>query len=108
MRDFGAIQSPQNAFYLNFGLESLHLHMAQHCKNGLAMVEHFAAHPKIAWVCYPSLEGDEYFERAQKYLPNGSCGVGGGRSAVEMFMKNRNFARRWKRCHSCFPMQEHY
>lgn len=98
MRDFGAIQSPQNAFYLNLGLESLHLRMAQHCKNGQAMAEYLAAHPKIAWVRYPSLEGDTYFERAQKYLPNGSCGVVsfgvvGGRAAAETFMKSLKLAQ---------------
>ena len=98
MRDFGAIQSPQNAFYLNLGLESLHLRMAQHCKNGQAMAERLAAHPKIAWVRYPSLEGDAYFERAQKYLPNGSCGVVsfgvvGGRAAAETFMKSLKLAQ---------------
>ncbi len=93
MRDFGSIQSPQNAFYLNLGLESLHLRMAQHCKNGMAVAEYLAAHPKIAWVKHPSLPGDEYYELAQKYLPNGSCGVVsfgvvGGRTAAETFMKN--------------------
>ena len=98
MRDFGAIQSPQNAFYLNLGLESLHLRMAQHCKNGLAMAEYLAAHPKIAWVRYPSLGGDAYNELAQKYLPNGSCGVVsfgvvGGRAAAETFMKNLKLAQ---------------
>ena len=98
MRDFGAIQAPQNAFYLNLGLESLHLRMAQHCKNGLAMAEYLKAHPKIAWVRYPSLEGDEYSEQAKKYLPNGSCGVVsfgvvGGRAAAETFMKNLKLAQ---------------
>lgn len=98
MRDFGAIQSPQNAFYLNLGLESLHLRMAQHCKNGEAMAAYLKAHPKIAWIRYPSLEGDEYSELAQKYLPNGSCGVVsfgvvGGRSAAETFMKNLKLAQ---------------
>lgn len=98
MRDFGAIQSPQNAFYLNLGLESLHLRMAQHCKNGLAMAEYLAAHPKIAWVRYPSLKGDAYYDLSQKYLPNGSCGVVsfgvvGGRSAAEEFMKNLKLAQ---------------
>lgn len=98
MRDFGAIQAPQNAFYLNLGLESLHLRMAQHCKNGLAMAEYLKAHPKIAWVRYPSLEGDEYSEQAKKYLPNGSCGVVsfgvvGGRVAAETFMKNLKLAQ---------------
>ena len=98
MRDFGSIQSPQNAFLLNFGLESLHLRMAQHCKNGLAMAEHLAAHPKVAWVRHPSLPGDAYYDLAQKYLPNGSCGVvsfapKGGRAAAEVFMKNLKLAQ---------------
>ena len=98
MRDFGCIQSPQNAFLLNFGLESLHLRMAQHCKNGLAMAEHLASHPKVAWVRHPSLPGDAYYGMAQKYLPNGSCGVvsfapKGGRAAAEVFMKNLKLAQ---------------
>ena len=97
MRDFGAIQSPQHAFFLNSSLESLHLRMPQHCKNGLAMAQHLASHPKVAWVCHPSLPGDSEYELAQKYLPNGSCGVvsfapKGGRAAAEVFMKNLKMA----------------
>ena len=93
MRDFGSIQSPQHAFFLNSSLESLHLRMPQHCKNGLAVAEHLANHPKVAWVRHPSLPGDSEYELAQKYLPNGSCGVvsfapKGGRAAAEVFMKN--------------------
>ncbi len=75
MRDLGSIQAPQNAFLVNVGLESLHLRMAQHAANGLAVAEHLAQHPKVAWVRYPKLEGDSEFERAQKYLPHGACGV---------------------------------
>lgn len=98
MRDFGSIQSPQNAFLLNLGLESLHLRMAQHCKNGQAVAEYLSAHPKVAWVRYPSLENDEFFELAEKYLPNGSCGVvsfgvAGGRETAETFMKNLKLAQ---------------
>lgn len=97
MRDFGSIQSPQHAFFLNSSLESLHLRMPQHCKNGLAMAEHLASHPKVAWVRHPSLPGDSEYELAQKYLPNGSCGVvsfapKGGRAAAEVFMKNLKMA----------------
>ena len=92
MRDLGSIQSPQNAFYLNLGLESLHVRMPRHCENGLAVATFLSKHEKVAHVSYPSLPGDKYYERAQKYLPNGSCGVvsfelRGGRSAAEAFMK---------------------
>jgi O-acetylhomoserine (thiol)-lyase len=98
MRDFGSIQSPQNAFLLNLGLESLHLRMQQHCKNGQAVAEFLKAHPSITWVRYPSLEGDTYYDLAQKYLPNGSCGVvsfgvAGGREGAEAFMKNLKMAQ---------------
>ena len=91
MRDFGSIQSPQNAFYLNLGLESLHVRMPRHCENGQAVAEFLQNHPKVAWVTYPGLPGDRYYEIAQKYLPNGSCGVvsfgvKGGRAAAEKFM----------------------
>ena len=92
MRDFGSIQSPQNAFYLNLGLESLHVRMKRHCENGLAVAKFLEANDKIDWVTYPGLESDKYFSLAQKYLPNGSCGVvsfgvKGGRKAAEEFMK---------------------
>ena len=92
MRDFGAIQSPQHAYYLNLGLESLHVRMERHCYNGQKMAEYLASNPKIAWVIYPSLKGDKYYDLAQKYLPKGSCGVvsfglKGGRKACEAFMK---------------------
>lgn len=91
MRDFGSIQSPQNAFYLNLGLESLHVRMSQHCRNGQAMAEFLTASPKVTTVSYPGLPGDAYHGLAQKYLPHGSCGVvsfevAGGRAAAERFM----------------------
>jgi O-acetylhomoserine (thiol)-lyase len=97
MRDFGAIQSPQNAFLLNLGLESLHLRIKRHCENGQAVAEFLAGHPDVAWVRFPGLPGDKYYERAQKYLPNGSCGVvsfgvKGGRQAAEAFMKELKIA----------------
>lgn len=98
MRDFGASQAPQQAYYLNLGLESLHLRMQRHCENGLAVASWLAADPRIAWVRYPSLPGDSQYELAQKYLPNGSCGVvsfgvAGGRAAAEAFMKNLKLAQ---------------
>lgn len=75
MRDLGSIQSPQNAFYLMNGLESLHVRMDRHCSNALAIAKFLKNNDKVAWVSYPNLEGDEYYELAKKYLPNGSCGV---------------------------------
>ena len=97
MRDFGAIQAPQNAFLLNLGLESLHVRMARHCENGLAVAKFLQSDDRIAWVTYPSLEGDKYYDLAKKYMPNGSCGVvsfgvKGGRAAAESFMKNLKLA----------------
>ena len=97
MRDFGSIQSPQNAFLLNLGLESLHLRMKKHCENGLAVAKFLKNDDRIAWVTYPDLEGDKYYDLAKKYLPNGSCGVvsfgvKGGRKAAESFMKNLRLA----------------
>ncbi len=91
MRDFGSIQSPQNAFYLNLGLESLHVRMARHCENGQAAAEFLSAQPEVSEVRYCGLPGDPYYARAQKYLPHGSCGVvsfvlKGGRPAAEKFM----------------------
>lgn len=91
MRDFGAIQSPQNAYLLNLGLESLHVRMKRHAENGLAVAKYLKNHEKIAWVKYCGLEGDDDYELAQKYLPEGSCGVvsfgvKGGRAAAEEFM----------------------
>ena len=98
MRDLGSIQSPQNAFLINLGLESLHLRMARHTANGRAVAEHLAAHPKVAWVRHPSLAGDSEAALAAKYLPDGSCGVvsfgvAGGRAAAEAFMKNLRLAQ---------------
>ena len=92
MRDFGSIQSPQNAFYLNLGLESLHVRMARHCENGLAVAKFLESSDKVEWVTYAGLENDKYYPLAQKYLPNGTCGVvsfgvKGGRKAAEEFMK---------------------
>ena len=97
MRDFGSIQSPQNAFLLNLGLESLHLRIKKHCENGLAVAKFLKNDDRIAWVTYPNLEGDKYYDLAKKYLPNGCCGVvsfgvKGGRKAAESFMKNLKLA----------------
>ena len=98
MRDFGSIQSPQNAFLLNMGLESLHLRMPRHVANGQAMAEFLFEHPKVRFVNYPGLPGDKYHALAQKYMPNGTCGVvsfgfTGGREAAETFMKNLHVAQ---------------
>ncbi len=97
MRDFGSIQSPQNAFILNLGLESLHVRIARHAENGQAVAEFLAKHPKIEYVNYCGLPGDKYHALAEKYLPNGSCGVvsfgiKGGRKAAEAFMKGLKIA----------------
>ena len=97
MRDFGSVQSPQSAFILGLGLESLHVRMQRHCANAQKVAEFLAGHEKIAWVSYCGLPGDKYHERAKKYLPNGSCGVvsfgvKGGRKAAEAFMKNLKVA----------------
>ena len=91
MRDFGCTQSPQSAYLLNLGLESLHLRVKRHCENALAVAKYLNSHEKIAWVEYPDLEGNKDHELAKKYLPNGSCGVvsfgvKGGRSNAEKFM----------------------
>ena len=92
MRDFGCTQSPQSAFILGLGLESLHVRMERHCKNALEVATFLKNHPSVTWVKYPSLEGDKYYDLAQKYMPNGTCGVisfgiKGGRAAAERFMK---------------------
>ena len=92
MRDLGSIQSPQNAFYLNLGLESLHVRMPKHVENGLAVAQFLEKQPQVKKVNYPGLESDKYHELAKKYLPNGGCGVvsfelEGGRAAAESFMK---------------------
>ena len=97
MRDFGSIQSPQNAFLLNLGLESLHVRMPRHCENALAVAKYLAGHEKISFVTYPGLEGDKYYDLARKYMPDGTCGVvsfgfKGGRAAAETFMKHLKLA----------------
>ena len=97
MRDFGSTPSPQSAFYLNLGLESLHVRMARHCENGQRVAGFLSKHPKVGWVNYCGLPGDKYHALAEKYLPNGSCGVvsfgvKGGRAAAEAFMKNLRLA----------------
>ena len=93
MRDFGCGQSPQSAFILNLGLESLPFRMKQHCANAEAISRYLKNHEKVNWVKYCGLEGDKYYELGKKYLPNGSCGVisfglHGGRKAAEVFMKH--------------------
>lgn len=97
MRDFGSIQSPQNAFYLNLCLESLAVRMERHCANALAVAKFLKANDKVAWVHYADLEDDEYHEMAKKYLPKGSCGVlsfaiKGGRANAIAFMDSLKFA----------------
>ena len=93
MRDFGCVQSPQVAYILNLGLESLPFRMKQHCANAQAIAEYLKGHEKVKWVKYCGLEGDKYYDLAQKYMPGGSCGVisfglHGGRKAAETFMKH--------------------
>ena len=92
MRDFGCTAAPQSAFLVNLGLESLHVRMERHCENGLAVARFLKNHPAVDWVTYPGLEGDKYYDLAQKYMPKGTCGVvsfgvKGGRKAAEAFMK---------------------
>ena len=96
MRDFGSIQSPQNAYYLNLGLETLHLRMERHCANALAVAKFLEANDKIAWVHYAGLENDKYHDLAEKYMPKGTCGVlavavKGGREASIEFMETVKF-----------------
>ena len=91
MRDFGCTPSPMNSFLLNLGLESLHVRVKRHCENALAVAQFLETHEKVSWVNYASLPGNKYYELAQKYLPNGSCGVvsfgvKGGREAASRFM----------------------
>ena len=91
MRDFGCTPSPMNSFLLNLGLESLHVRMARHCENALAVAAYLQGHPGVSWVQYCGLPGDKYYALGQKYMPNGSCGVvsfgvKGGRAAAEAFM----------------------
>ena len=97
MRDFGSMAAPQNAFLLNLGLESLHVRMKRHSENGLAVAKYLESHPKVAWVRFAGLEDDPYHALAEKYLPDGVCGVvsfgvKGGRSAAEAFMKRLKIA----------------
>jgi O-acetylhomoserine (thiol)-lyase len=93
MRDLGSAQSPQNAFLLNLGLETLHLRMPCHCENALKVAEYLQSCPEIAWVDFPQLKGNKYYERARKYMPDGTCGVmtfglKGGREQSVRFMDN--------------------
>jgi O-acetylhomoserine (thiol)-lyase len=97
MRDFGAMASPQNAYLLNLGLESLHVRMKRHCENAQVIAEHLEAHPRVSWIDYPSLPSSTYYDLACKYLPDGSCGVvsfgiQGGREAAAKFMGNLKLA----------------
>ena len=96
MRDLGSIPSPTNSFLLNVGLETLHLRMPKHCENALKVATWLKNNDKVAWVNYPGLEGDKYYETARKYMPNGTCGVltfgiKGGREASIKFMDNLKF-----------------
>lgn len=97
MRDLGSIQAPMNAFLLNAGLETLHLRMERHCANAQAVAEYLEKHEKVAWVNYPGLKGNKYYELAQKYMPNGTCGVisfglKGGRKAASSLMDKLKLA----------------
>ena len=109
MRDFGAIQAPQNAFYLGLGLQTLHVRMKKHCENALAVAQFLESCPEVAWIEYPGLESDPMYARAQKYLPNGSCGVmafglKGDRARAERFMDALRLVTietHVADCHSC-------
>ena len=97
MRDMGSIQSPQNAFLLNVGLETLHLRVPRHCENAKQVAAYLQAREDVDWVCYPGLLGDKYYELAQKYMPEGTCGVisfglKGGRAAAAEFMDKLKLA----------------
>ncbi len=97
MRDLGSIQAPFNAFILNLGLETLPLRMERHCSNAQAVAEFLESHEKVAWVNYPGLKSNKYYELAQKYMPNGTCGVisfglKGGRKAAEELMDKLKLA----------------
>ena len=97
MRDLGSIQSPQNAFLINIGLETLALRMKRHCENAKAVAEYLSNHPKVTWVNYPDLPGNKYHDLAAKYMPNGTCGVvsfgiKGGREAATRFMDSLKLA----------------
>ncbi|MCD7847140.1 MAG: O-acetylhomoserine aminocarboxypropyltransferase/cysteine synthase [Oscillospiraceae bacterium] len=97
MRDFGSTPSPQSAYLLNLGLESLHVRMKRHCENAMAVAKYLQTDDRISWIIYPDLEGDQDYELCKKYLPNGSCGVisfgvKGGRTAAESFMRGLKLA----------------
>lgn len=97
MRDLGAIQAPMNAYMLNLGLESLAVRVQRHCENAQAVAEYLEGNEKVSWVNYPGLKSNKYYDRAKKYMPNGTCGVisfgiKGGRAAAEEFMKHLNLA----------------
>lgn len=97
MRDLGSMQSPQNAFLLNLGLETLELRMQRHCSNALAVAKYLEAHPMVEWVNFPELEGNKYYDVTKKYMPSGSCGVvsfglKGGRDAATKFMDSLKLA----------------
>ena len=97
MRDLGSIQAPQNAFLLNVGLETLPLRMERHCANAQKVAEYLEKHPKVAWVNYPGLKSSKYYKLAQKYMPNGTCGVisfglKGGRDAAAALMDKLKLA----------------
>ena len=97
LRDYGSTPSPQNSFYLNLGLETLALRVERHCQNAQKIAEYLEANDKIAWVNYPGLPSNKYYGLAQKYMPNGTCGVisfgvKGGREAVEKFMNGLRLA----------------
>ena len=98
MRDLGATPAPMNAYLLNLGLESLHVRMPRHCENAQKVAEFLQSHEKVAWVEFAGLPGDKYYERTQKYMPNGTCGVisfgvKGGRAAAERFMAGQKQAK---------------
>ena len=97
MRDLGSKQSPHDAFLLNIGLETLALRMERHCSNALEIAKYLKNHHKVAYVSYPGLEGDKYYDRASKYMPNGTCGVisfgvKGGREKATEFMDGLRLA----------------
>ena len=111
MRDLGAIQAPMNAYMLNLGLESLAVRVQRHCENAQAVAEYLEGNEKVSWVNYPGLKSNKYYDRAKKYMPNGTCGVisfgiKGGRAAAEEFMKHLNLAiiaTHVADAHSCVP-----
>lgn len=97
LRDYGSTPAPQNSFYLNIGLESLALRVERHCENAQKVAEYLQGNDKISWVNYPGLPDNKYYELAQKYMPNGTCGVisfgvKGGRAAAEKFMNSLELA----------------